>query len=152
MQGWDDRAARNRESCAEVVPERDVELGASFEDGKEGVTTLAPDVRAGAAADFTPGDMAADVVLRSVGVQRDFRTVEYHQQFGLVDLETGKQTVEGDKAGPAGEDAVDPRPECGPALSAGSEPISFEIAIEVPDQVADARLGDTVVIRKVSSL
>src|SRR5215469_2515785 len=62
VQGWDDRAARNRESCAEVVPERDVELGASFEDGKEHITTLAPDVRAGATGTFTPGDMAADVV------------------------------------------------------------------------------------------
>ena len=56
---------------------------------------------------FALGDLAADVVLRAVGVERDFGPVEHHQQFGLVGVQPGEQAVEGDEAGPALEDAVE---------------------------------------------
>ena len=90
--------------------------------------------------------MAADVVLRSVGVQRDLGAVEHHQQLGLVGVEPREQTVEGDEAGLAREDAVEPRPQCGLALFAGSATIGLEIGVELPDQLADGGLGGAVLI------
>ena len=66
-----------------------------------------PRVAAGAAADLALGDLAADVVLRAVGVQRDLRAVEHHQQLGLVGVQPGEQAVEGGEAGAAPEDAVE---------------------------------------------
>src|SRR6266702_712424 len=107
---WEGRAARDGQSCTEVVPERDFELGASLGDAEEGVAAIAADIAAGATADLAPGHVAADVVLRSVGVQRDLGSVEHHQQFGFVGVEPREQTVEGDEARLAREDAVEPRP------------------------------------------
>ena len=92
--------------------------------------------------------MAADVVLRSVGVQRNFRPLEHHQQLGFVSVESRKQTVEGDEAGGAREDAVEPRPQCGLALLGRRATIGLEISVELPDQFADSRLGGAVVVGK----
>ena len=92
-------AAGDGQSGAEIVPEGDFELGAGLEEAQEGVSTIATDIAARAAADLSPGDVAADVVLRSVGVQRGLGSVEDHQQLGLVGVEPHEQTVEGDEAG-----------------------------------------------------
>src|ERR1700732_4769549 len=79
-QGWDGVSARDGESVAKVVPERDFELGAGFGETEKGIAAITTDIAAGAGTDLAPGDVAADVVLRSVGVQRDFGSVEHHQQ------------------------------------------------------------------------
>jgi len=143
-EGWDDGACGNRQPGTEIIPERDVELGAGLDDAEEGVATVAADIAAGAAADLAPGDMAADVILRSVGVQGDLRPVEHHQQFGLVGVEPGEQTIEGHEASFAREDAIEPYPQRGLASSGRSATIGLEIAVEVPDQVTDGGLGGAV--------
>src|SRR5271169_3308036 len=86
-QAWDGVSARDGESVAKVVPERDFELGAGFGETEKGIAAITTDIAAGAGTDLAPGDVAADVVLRSVGVQRDFGSVEHHQQLGLVGVE-----------------------------------------------------------------
>ena len=68
-QAWDGVSARDGESVAEVVPERDFELGAGFDETEKGIAAITTDIAAGAGTDLAPGDVAADVVLRSVGVQ-----------------------------------------------------------------------------------
>ena len=67
----DCRAAWDREPAAEVVPKGDAQLGAGFCQAEECIAAVASDVAAGATADLALGDLAADVVLRAVGVQRD---------------------------------------------------------------------------------
>src|ERR1700712_6081172 len=71
------------EPGAEVVPERHSELLAGFHQAQERIPTVASGVAAGSAADLAPGDLSADVILRSVGVQRDLGTVEHPEQCGL---------------------------------------------------------------------
>ena len=137
---------RDGEAVAEIIPKEDAELGASLDDAEEGVAAIAADIAAGATADLAPGHVAADVVLRSVGVQRDLGSVEHHQQFGFVGVEPREQTVEGDEAGLAREDAIEPRPHCGLALFGGSATIGLEFTIEVPDQLADSGLGSAVLV------
>jgi hypothetical protein len=61
-------AAGHGQSGAEIVPDRDFELGAGLGQTEEGVSTITTDIAARAAADLSSGDVAADVVLRSVGV------------------------------------------------------------------------------------
>ncbi len=64
-------------------------------------------VRAGATADLAPCHLAADVVLRAVGVKRDVGPIEGDQQFGLVGVQPGKRAVEGREAGLAAEDTIE---------------------------------------------
>src|SRR5580698_8698123 len=144
-QPWDSVSARDAESVAKVVPERDFELGAGFGETEKGIAAITTDIAAGAGTDLAPGDMAADVVLRSVGVQRDFGSVEHHQQLGLVGVEPREQAVERDEAGVALEDAVEPCPQRGLALFGGGATIGLEITVEVPNQLANGGLGGTVV-------
>ena len=113
---------------------------------------VAADIAAGTAAELASGHVAANVVLRSVGVQRDVGSVEHHQQFGFVGVEPREQTIEGNEAGLAREDAVEPRPQCGLALFGGSATIGLEITVEVPDQLADGGLAARFSSVKVSSL
>ena len=135
---WDSK------SVAKVVPECDFELGAGLSEAEEGIAAIPPDVAAGTGADLAAGDVAADVVFRSVGVQRDFGSVEHHQQLGLVGVEPREQAVEGDEAGLARKDAVEPRPQGNLALFGGRTTIGLKITVEVPDQLADAGLGGAV--------
>jgi IS66 C-terminal element len=47
--------------------------------------------------------VAADVVFGAVGVERDFRSFEHHQQFGFVGVKPRQQPVEDIEAGAAPE-------------------------------------------------
>src|SRR5271165_3824317 len=67
-EGWDDGASENRQPGTEIIPERDVKLGAGLGEAKEGIAAVATEIAASAAANLAPGDVAADVVFRSVGV------------------------------------------------------------------------------------
>src|SRR5215475_15681154 len=126
-------AAGDGQSGAEIVPERDFELGAGLGQTEEGVSAVTTDITARPTADLSSGDVAADVVLRSVGVQRDFGSVEHHQQLGLVGVEPREQAVEGDEAGLTLKDAVEPRPQGSLAPFGGRATIGLKITIEVPD-------------------
>ena len=101
--------AQDTEPGAEEVPEGDAELPAGFGEPEKGVAAVAADVAVGSAADLSLGYLAADVVFRAVGVQRDLGVVEHHQQLGLVGVQPLKQAVEGGEAGTAPEDAVEAR-------------------------------------------
>ena len=92
--------------------------------------------------------MATDVVLRSVGVQRDFGSVEHHQQLGPVGVEPHEQSIERDEAGFALEDAVEPRPQGSVALFGRGATIRLEITIEGPDQVTHGGLDGAVLLGK----
>ena len=99
-------------------------------------------------ADLALGDVAADVIFRSIGVQRDLGPVEHHQQFGLVGVQPREQAVEGDEAGVALEDAIEARPQGGLMLFAGIAAIMFQITVELPDQVTDGGLGGAALVRE----
>src|ERR1035437_8009073 len=104
------RGAGGTEPGAKVVPERDTKLAAGLTKTEEGVAAVAPGVGLGAAADLALGHLAADVVLRAVGVQRDLRMVEHHQQLGLVGMQPLEQPIERGEGSGALEDPVKTRP------------------------------------------
>src|SRR4051812_9889498 len=130
----------------EVVPEAEVELGAGLGQVVEGIAAVAPDVAPGAAADLAPGDLGADVVLRSVGVQRDLRAVEHVQQLGLVGVQAVEQPVEHGEAGAALEDAVEAGAQLGPAAPTGLASVGLQVGVEPPDEITDARLGGPLLV------
>ena len=81
-------------------------------------------------------------------MERNLGPIEYHQQFALVGMEPGEQAIESDEACLAREDAIEACRQGGLALPGRMLTISFEIAIEAPDQRADAALGNAVLIRE----
>ena len=134
------------ETRAEIVPEWDSELCAGLGEAEEGIAAIATGVASGASADLSLDDLAADVVLRSVGVERDFGPIQHHEQFGFFGMEPREQAVESDEAGFAAEDTVKPCPQSGLALPGRMPAIGFEIVIEPPDELADFALGDALLI------
>src|SRR5271157_3968007 len=82
------------EPGAEILPEGDAELAACLAEAEECVSAIAAGVAAGAAADGTLGHLAADVVFRAVGVQRNVRMVEHHEQLGLVGVQPLEQAIQ----------------------------------------------------------
>jgi hypothetical protein len=60
-------------------------------------------------------------------VQRDFRTIEHHQQFGLVGVKSSQQVprldrgIQRDEAGAAEEDKIEPRNVSTTLIHPGSE-------------------------------
>ena len=97
---------RGIESIAEIVPEEDAELAAGLGEAEEGIAAIASGVAAGSAAELSPGDLAADVVLGAVGVKGDLRSIEDEEQLGLVGVEASEQPVEESESGAALEDSV----------------------------------------------
>ena len=77
---------RESEPCAEIVPESDALLDASFVEAEEGVSAVASGIAAGSPADLAFGDLAADVVFGAIGVQGDLGPVENLQQLALVGM------------------------------------------------------------------
>lgn len=72
---------------------------------QESVATITTDIAPCPGADVLPRGLAADIVLRAVGVERDLRVVQHHQQLSLVGMMPHQQAVQGDEAGAAEEDA-----------------------------------------------
>src|SRR5215207_7366602 len=71
----DSELLRDGEPRPEIVPEAETELGTGLGQAEEGIPAIASDVAAGSAAHLAPGHLGADVVLRSVGVQRELGMV-----------------------------------------------------------------------------
>src|SRR5208283_383582 len=140
------RGAGGTEPGAEIVPEREAELLARLAEAEEGVAAVAAGVGLGAAADLAFGHLAADVVLRTIGVQRDLRVVEHHQELGLVGVQPLEQAVEGGKAGGAQEDAVEARPHFAAAARRRCQAIGLEVGVVPPDQPADMLLGGALLV------
>ncbi|MEA2726593.1 MAG: hypothetical protein QOF70_1068, partial [Acetobacteraceae bacterium] len=83
-------------------------LGAGLGQAEEGIAAIAPGVAAGSGTDLAAGDLAANVILRTVGVQRDFRPLQHHQQLGLIGMQSFQQSIQRDEAGATAEDAIEP--------------------------------------------
>ena len=77
--------------------------------GEHCVPGLAAIVAVGSAAEPSSGDAGPDVVLGAVCVQRDVRVVEYPEEVVAVGMQAGQQAIEGDEAGPGGEQGVTSR-------------------------------------------
>src|SRR5271157_5931115 len=139
-------SAGHPEPGAEVVPEGDAELTASLAEAEECVPAVAAGVAAGAAADGTLGHLAADVVFRAVGVQRNVRMVEHHEQLGLVGVQPLEQAIQRGEARAAPKDAI----EAGAQLAAASrrriQLVGFQVGIEPPDQSTDTLLGAALLV------
>src|ERR1700752_456040 len=96
---------------------------------RKAVPAIASGIASCAGADLTLSDLAADVVLRAVGVRGDFGPVEHHEQLAFVGMEPFEQPVESDEASVSGEDAVQAGAQRSLALLAGVLAIGLEIAI-----------------------
>jgi hypothetical protein len=110
------------------------------------VAAVATDVAVGSAADMAFGHLATDVVFRAVGVQRNFRVIEHHQQFVFVGVQALKQTVKGDEACAPLKDAIEARPHFTASTPRRREPVGLQVGVEPPDQPADMLLGDMLLV------
>ncbi len=142
----DGRAAADAEPGAKVIPEGDTELAARLGEPEKRVAAVATDVAVGSAADVAFGHLATDVVFRSIGVQRNFRVIEHHQQLVFVGVQPFQQAVKGDKACTPLKDAIEARPQFTASTSRRFEPVGLQVGIVPPDQPADMLLGDTLVV------
>jgi hypothetical protein len=79
--------ARNAKAATQIRPECDAMLGAGLGKPEEGIPAIAPCVAASCRTDLAAGELAADVVLSAIGMQRDFRPLQHHQQLGLVGMQ-----------------------------------------------------------------
>ena len=138
----------NIEPGAEVVPEGDAELGAGLEQAEESVAAIAADVASGAAADFSLGDLAANIVFRAVGVgvHGNLGPVEDHEQFGPVGMQPFQQPVEHNKAGALLENGVKAQAQVKGAAGRGLALVAEKIAVQSPDQSPDFFLRPPVVV------
>src|SRR5215208_5417379 len=130
----DSGLVRDSEPSAKVVPEAEAELGTGLSQAEEGVPAVASGVAAGSAAHLAPGHLGPDVVLRSVGVQRDLRAVEHPEQVGLVSVQPREQPVQDDEAGPTPKDPIKPRAQFAPSPRGWLTSVSLEVTVEPPDQ------------------
>src|SRR5216684_3513591 len=144
-EAWDVGVIGDFEAVGEVVREGDTELGAGFGEAEESIAAISTCIASGSAADLALDDVAADIALRSVGMERDLWPIENHQQFGLVGVQPGEQAVERGEAGSALEDAVEPCPHLGLAAAGRLALVGEEVAVEPPDQGAQRLLGDAAV-------
>ena len=79
-------------------------------------------------------------------MERDFGTLEHHQQLGLVFVQPFEQTVERDEARFEREDAVEPRLQDRLASLARTATVGLQRPIVFPDLVTDVALGDAVLV------
>ena len=85
-----ERLACDVEPAAQVIPKRDGVLGAGLGETEKGITAVPADLAAGAGTDLAAGDVAADVVLGAVGVQRYLRPLQHPHPTFTVRCKTGK--------------------------------------------------------------
>ena len=91
-------------------------------------------------------DLAADVVFRPVGVERNFRPVEYGRQLGLVGVQPAEQPIEGDKAGPGGEQSIRTPAQRRLAAWRWLPAIRLKIGVEPPETASDPLNGPALII------
>ena len=110
-----DCVPRHIEPAAQIILERDAEFVAGLDETEEGIAAVPPDVASRPGADLAPCDLTANVVLRIVGVERDFRTFQHHQQFGPIGMQPRQQAIPRGEASATEEYAVEA---CGSPLAA----------------------------------
>src|SRR5882757_4293384 len=88
----------NLESAAQIVPHGDAKLVAGLGQPQESITAIAASIASGSGTDLAAGDVAADIVLRSVGVQRGLWPVQHHQQLCFVGMQPPQKPVQRNEA------------------------------------------------------
>jgi hypothetical protein len=138
---WNVLGTRDGKSVAQIIPECDFELGAGLGEAEEGVAAVAAEITARAAAELAPGDVAADVIFRSVGVQGDVGSLKHQQELTLLCLEPAQEPVERGIARLRREDLLKALDELSLALGCGLCAIGLEIGVEGPDAALDVFFG-----------
>ena len=113
---------------------------------EEGVAAVASGVTLGATADLALDDVAANVALGPVDVERYFRPLEDGEQLGLIGMQPGQQAIERNEAGAATEDAIEAGTHLAAASGGRRRAIGLQVGVKLPDQCADALLRDAVQI------
>src|SRR5882757_1624761 len=142
----DDDVSGHSEPASEVIPNRDAEFVTGLPETEECVAAIAADLAACPGTDLAPRDLTADVVFGPIGVERDFRPVQHHQQFGLVGMQPCQQAVQGGEARAPAEDTVEPGTQRASLTLTGVDLVDLEIGVEIPDQAANQCLGRTMLI------
>jgi hypothetical protein len=138
--------SRDLESTAEIILDRNAELVAGLGEAQKSIAAIAADIAACSGADLPACDLTANVVLRAVCVERDFRPIQHHQQLRLVGMKPRQQAIQCGEAGAAEEYTVEPSAQRGGPAPAGLEPVSLEVAVIIPDQTANFLLRGTMLI------
>src|SRR4029077_19077705 len=134
MVEWlDECAPGHAEPAAQIVPHGDAELAASLGEAQEGIPAIAAGIAACPSADLPARDITTDVVLRAIGVKRDLRALQHHQQLGLVGMQPRQQAIQHDEASAAAEDPVEPPAQRQALTRAGFAMVRLEAGVEVPD-------------------
>ena len=141
---WDGGRLGHLQTIAEVVPKANGVLGAGFHEPEERIAAVAPGIGSCAGRDFAPRYLTADIVFRTVGVQRDLRPRQHRQQVLFPGVEPRQQPVKGGEARRGGEDAAEPAPQLTGAARGWRLTIGLEVGIEPPYAVADEFLGPDV--------
>lgn len=96
---------------AKIVVKGQAELLARLQEAKHCVAGNPAISAYGAAGNLSLDDETAQVVLRRISAEGDFRSLEHAQQFGLAAVRSDQQCVESVIAGAQGEDAIEPATE-----------------------------------------
>ena len=137
---------RDGEARAEIVPERDPQFETGFCQTNEAVAAVGTRVTAGATANLSPCHLSANVIFRSIGVERNLGTLEHHEQFGLLFVQPSEQTVECDESGLELEDAIEPCQQHALAPLSRTATVSLQGTVVVPDQITDVALGEAMLV------
>jgi len=143
---WNRFGACDGQSCAKIVPERDAQLVAGFEQRQECIAAILPGIAASSSAYLALRDESANVVFGAIGVERDLWTIEHHQQFGLVCVQPGQKPVQSNKAVAAPKYPVEAGPQGGSACRAGVALVELERLIVAPDQATHALLDGAAML------
>src|SRR5271157_6448054 len=73
----------NPESAARIIPDRDAEPVASLGEARESIAAITTEIAPCSGTDLVSRDVTTEVVLGAVGVERDLRPVQDHQQLSL---------------------------------------------------------------------
>ena len=136
----DECAPGHPEPAAQIIPHGDAELAACLGEAQEGIAAITAGIAACPSADLPARDITTDVILRAIGVKRDLRAFQHHQQLGLVGMQPRQQAIQRDEAGAATEDPVEPRAQCEALTPAGIVTIRLEAGVEVPNQTSNLLL------------
>src|SRR5271166_2209700 len=146
LQRLDDGVPSDFEPAPQIIPDREADFVTGLGETKERIAAITADLATRSGADLPSGDVTANVVLRTVGVQRDFWPVQHHQQFAFVRMQPGQQAVKRDETGATAEDTVEPGTQRERPAPGGFLLINLEIGVEVPDETANAFLSRAMLI------
>jgi hypothetical protein len=96
------------EPVSQIIPAGDPVFAARFGQAEEHVPAIAANGASCPGADLSPCDLTADIVLGAVGVEWDFRSVQYHQQLSFVRMKPRQQAIQRGEAGATAEDVIEP--------------------------------------------